>query len=395
MICRKMLQLVVGVPLFMYLIVGCSAITTTSVPVEPTTIPRIESSTPIPPKPTPEAGPQHIVDLVEQVLITVGVRGAGIDTLTIQIQSNTDDPLKIEIPSGTYFVADIASSQNMVIRYSVTLPIKPHEALEKKVDAACANLHRDQPGEKDTFSIRRAPEQPELSKLMTELDSAGVDFNIEQAAVWIVTDDATYVDLGILVGGIGFSSRTINENVAVRAMLLVEQAGIDLPRRAIWKDRELLATHVTEPDLITWLGDRGVTGAGTLAAPAIPISIIKSFESKTTPNPGAVFSPLTFTDGLDENFRPLNPGKVFQKPVGHLYVLFSCDGMTAGSQWTALWYRGRELVHYETKPWDGGSGGYGYTDWNPSPELWIAGTYVVQIFIGEQFQIDGEFLIED
>jgi hypothetical protein len=118
------------------------------------------------------------------------------------------------------------------------------------------------------------------------------------------------------------------------------------------------------------------------------------FESTTTPNPGAVFSQLTFTDGLDDEYRPLRPGTLFQNPIQHMYAVFSYDGMVIGAQWTALWYRGEELVHYETIPWNGGSGGLGYTDWAPDPSEWTPNEYEVQIFVGLDWKVSGRFTVE-
>lgn len=128
--------------------------------------------------------------------------------------------------------------------------------------------------------------------------------------------------------------------------------------------------------------------------PHVPLAVEMEFESTTTPNPDAVFSPLTFTDGLDDLYRPLRPGDIFQNPINHMYAVFSYDGMVVGSQWTALWYRNGELVHYETIPWNGGSGGLGYTDWQPDPSEWHPGEYEVQIFTGMQWKISGVFLVE-
>ncbi len=128
--------------------------------------------------------------------------------------------------------------------------------------------------------------------------------------------------------------------------------------------------------------------------PYVPLAIEARFESTVTPNPEAVFSQLIFTQGLDEEYRPLHPGTVFQNPVGHLYALFSYDGMTPQSQWTALWWRGDELVYYETKPWDGATGGFGYTDWNPPPQEWKPGEYQVQIFAGTEWKTVGFFTVE-
>jgi hypothetical protein len=128
--------------------------------------------------------------------------------------------------------------------------------------------------------------------------------------------------------------------------------------------------------------------------PHMPLLIEDGFTSTTTPNPAAVFSPLQFARELDENFFPVDPAIVFQNPVGHLYAQFTYDKMTPGAQWTALWYYGNNLVYYETNPWDGGTGGIGYTDWNPEPYLWLAGEYEVQIFVGTSWKTSSRFTVE-
>jgi hypothetical protein len=137
-----------------------------------------------------------------------------------------------------------------------------------------------------------------------------------------------------------------------------------------------------------------VTNTATASpTPFIPAAIQALFQSSVTPNPNVVFSTLQFTtDGF--NYPVSNPGTVFQNPVGHLYSIFTYDQMLPGAQWTALWFREGQLVHYETKPWDGGTGGSGYTDWNPSPDQWIPGIYEVQIFVGEEFVANGRFLVQ-
>ena len=127
--------------------------------------------------------------------------------------------------------------------------------------------------------------------------------------------------------------------------------------------------------------------------PHIPLAIEEKFTSTTTPSPDAVFSPLQFALALDENFLPIEPATVFVNPVGHLYAQFTYDKMTPGAQWSALWYYGTELVYYETNPWDGGTGGIGYSDWNPDPSQWLAGEYEVQIFVGNSWKTSGRSAI--
>lgn len=126
--------------------------------------------------------------------------------------------------------------------------------------------------------------------------------------------------------------------------------------------------------------------------PQLPPSIEAQFTSQVTPNPDAVFSPLTFSRGINfQTYLAVDAGTAFANPVGGIYATFSYDGMLPDSQWTAIWYRGGELVHFETKPWDGGTGGYGYTEWIPDAEEWLAATYQVQIFVGTQIKVVGIF----
>ena len=129
-----------------------------------------------------------------------------------------------------------------------------------------------------------------------------------------------------------------------------------------------------------------------LPTPFIPPEVATLFLSVVTPFSGAVISPLEFSQFMN-NARAVNPGTLFNNPVGHLYAAFSYDQMTPGVQWTSIWYRGVEIVYFETKPWDGTTGGYGFTDWNPEPFKWIAGVYRVAIFVGMEFKISGEFTV--
>jgi hypothetical protein len=129
------------------------------------------------------------------------------------------------------------------------------------------------------------------------------------------------------------------------------------------------------------------------STPSMPVAIQNEFEGETTPNPDALFSTLQFAQRIDEDLQPVDPSTTFDNPVGHLYGTFSYNNMTDGVQWSALWYRDGELVYYESSPWEGGSGGYGYTDWEPSSNEWLPGNYEVQIFIGIEWKVSGYFIV--
>jgi len=129
------------------------------------------------------------------------------------------------------------------------------------------------------------------------------------------------------------------------------------------------------------------------ATPNIPAPIQALFQSTVTPGPDIVFSPLEFSTAAG-SYPPIRPDTVFQNPVGHMYGIFSYDGMVPGAQWTALWLREGELVSYESYPWNGGTGGAYFTEWNPPAPEWKTGIYAVQLFVGETFITSGRFLVE-
>lgn len=125
--------------------------------------------------------------------------------------------------------------------------------------------------------------------------------------------------------------------------------------------------------------------------PVLPVVISEGFKSTVTPNPKAVFSQISFSRKYDKDLRPLNPEQSFKNPIITLFGLFSYDQMIIGSQWTALWFRDGELIAYESLPWNGASGGYGFTESKLSPEEWLSGKYEVQIFVGNTWKISGLF----
>jgi len=125
--------------------------------------------------------------------------------------------------------------------------------------------------------------------------------------------------------------------------------------------------------------------------PVLPAVISEGFKSTVTPNPKAVFSQITFSRKLDKFLRPLQPELTFKNPIITLFGSFSYDQMIIGSQWTALWFRDGELISYESLPWNGASGGYGFTESKFSPEEWLPGKYEVQIYVGNTWKISGYF----
>jgi len=133
------------------------------------------------------------------------------------------------------------------------------------------------------------------------------------------------------------------------------------------------------------------TATGT---PFLPIVIEAQFESTVTPNPAAIFSPLVFSLDVN-NYTAINPQTVFQNPITRVFVTYSYDGMTVGTQWTAIWYQNGQLLDYETGPWDAkaGTGGSGQYDLDLPAEQWLPGIYQLVFFVGTDWKVLGEFRV--
>ncbi len=129
------------------------------------------------------------------------------------------------------------------------------------------------------------------------------------------------------------------------------------------------------------------------STPSMPLEIEAEFEAEVPPNLDTAFSPVVFSRRIDNNWQPVDPAIEFANPMGRFFATFSYNNMVVGSQWSALWYYEGELVHYQTRPWQDGTGGYGYTDWNPPSNQWLPGTYEVQLFVGTQWKVSGVFTV--
>jgi hypothetical protein len=204
---------------------------------------------------------RDLVDLLDEKKVEVKAQGSGIESVHLEVKRLVNYVLSVRIPVGTFFVSRDPSAQNMVATAEATATLTSDVWTTVSVSAACANRPRDVPGDDDTFTVRRSPQQQELQRLMPALVKAGADSKVEQAAVWIVTDDADYDDLGILVSRsiaqVFGGTRVINEEEAALAMKICDEAGIDIRRKAIWGDVSEILDGLEDEDLKAWLKQRG------------------------------------------------------------------------------------------------------------------------------------------
>jgi hypothetical protein len=169
-------------------------------------------------------------------------------------------PVAVRIAAGSFFVPANRRSQSMVGAKTTIVPLPTTAWTTSSLAAASANRLLAIPGTQDRFALKRGPDSEALARVAAALDDASVTSAVRQAAVWIVTDDATFAGLATLVsprtattrGG----TRLIRQAEVARALQILEAAGIDFRTKAIWKDRELILSGLGDTELATWLRGR-------------------------------------------------------------------------------------------------------------------------------------------
>lgn len=203
---------------------------------------------------------RNITELIANKKIEIKAEGSGIQDVSLSIRRLVSHPIKVIIPVGTFFVAKKGSVQDMVTRQESDVILSNDSWYYVNISSACANRPREIPQGGDSFSAQISPNSKDLEKLMPELRKARADYAAEQAAIWIVTDNATYSDLGILVSRSVYQmfggERVIQEIHAAQAMKICENAGINITKKAIWRDRELILRGIKDENLKSWIRER-------------------------------------------------------------------------------------------------------------------------------------------
>jgi len=152
-----------------------------------------------------------------------------------------------------------------------------------------------------------------------------------------------------------------------------------------------LSPTITCTSTITATSTITPTGTET-PTPVLPeVLAMVLLQETIAPNPDAVFSPIDVATRIDDKNRAINPAESFENPLGRLYGAFTYDNLQDGVRWTAIWYRGEDEVCIDTKAWEGGTGGWGYTDCQPSQ--WLPGEYEIRMFLGDQWKISVRFMV--
>jgi hypothetical protein len=149
-----------------------------------------------------------------------------------------------------------------------------------------------------------------------------------------------------------------------------------------------LTPTITSTPTITATGMPTLVPTDT-ATPVLPEGVTLPLLATVTPNPDAGFGPIQFATSL--HYPPSRTSDTFGDPQGTLYGIFEYNYLDPGVPWTAIWYRGTEIICLEAMLWEGSTGGYGYTEC--TPDQWLPGEYEVRMFVGETWKVSSRFTV--
>lgn len=214
---------------------------------------------------------QLIYNLAAYDMLDVVAKGDTYKTARITMTRTIDEDIHVVIPAGTFLAARLTGVQDMVVTHTVEIDLTDNEPVEVIVRTASLESLASIPVSVNRFAVFDRFSSP-LSSLMAVVGDSDLEFDTIQAAVWIVTENGDWEEMGILreVDGeiIGYTRevegeddedegvRLIDEEDIIRAMIQVENAGIDIRRKHIWMDHGAILENLPPGDLLDWLNQK-------------------------------------------------------------------------------------------------------------------------------------------
>ncbi len=134
----------------------------------------------------------ELTDALSRGLVRANASGSGLQSVTLELESVTTEPLGIVVPALTLFRAISSEVQDMLAimpeySYAVLESIGSKKVLD--IPVVCANMNLRMPEEADTFRIEGPSLSEDLVKLHQETEFHWASVRVEQFAIWVITDN--------------------------------------------------------------------------------------------------------------------------------------------------------------------------------------------------------------
>lgn len=129
-------------------------------------------------------------DLVAAGLIALSAKGCKIDCLDVRMINTSDTGQSLRLEAGTVFHPEDPAYQPMAILNNAVWVLAPGEMATARFDAACADITKKIPNEKNSMAYKPDAQLSTLTAVGGALD-AEASWNVRQAMVWIVANNAS------------------------------------------------------------------------------------------------------------------------------------------------------------------------------------------------------------
>ena len=156
---------------------------------------------------------ENIVDLLEQKKITIEAKGTGITLVGVEIcqKKEVDNKLNVLIPAGTLFsqyetelIKPIKEVSPLISTKVETIFLRKGQCSSLRIPSVSIYSNRQFPQVEDTLILKQGFKEKEIKKLINLLAKNPVQLSnfesilIQQASMWILTNNLDYEQLGSL-----------------------------------------------------------------------------------------------------------------------------------------------------------------------------------------------------
>jgi Ankyrin repeats (3 copies) len=172
------------------------------------------------------------------------------DALTLGVTNAGTRAVEFSIPSGTVFDPLTADYQRMISLRDVSVSVAAGETRTIRLPAACVQFNQRVPTRSVGFTLSSLSGTSDLDRFLAE--TRGVDVNVRQLAVWLITDDLGLADFNAFYAGDDSYSSSAASSAALKALGLLSDAGFDLEQFRLFRDEPGIRWDMTQalpPDL--------------------------------------------------------------------------------------------------------------------------------------------------
>ncbi len=165
-------------------------------------------------------------EAISEGVVVASITGNGLSQITLTLKPEVEVNLEIEVVPGTTFISSEKGVQNMIVRQEEMIYLKPNVEISVELQVSCANMELKQPGFSDVFTVSNEPVNEDLQKLLALEEFLFHTIELQQFAIWTITDNPyySYYYTPIEVGG--YSHTPLDYQVEMIKDLFIE-AGID------------------------------------------------------------------------------------------------------------------------------------------------------------------------